>query len=640
MFKISSYALTVALLAGGGSRAAAQTCPSVISSFTGECNYDNFQGGLDASCDVTEIFPGPQTAADGCPANGNAPATTCAEPTEKFAFGCCAGTINVDLACTRPGCVEDEFLNFYQAKAHCEAEGLRLCTAAELGADACCSQGCGFDSELTWTAAADSASCDADYDPADEVAELCAYDAPVHFVEAQGTYQKDRRYFAGGGILSDGQPDHFDYDMANLMRFDTNRHGKSVIAFPQYAARFEYNIENGNGENGYPANMNLETSCGLNTIMCCYADGDEAFPDGQTTDVCYHDLHDSPQSNHIKEGWSIFDSGAQPYCVGFTWEDEDDQEELLGNILYDISIHNTLDKGYIHSVPGAPMCGCVEHMPAVEEASCRTATKSGDTEFVFKYDTIRGYVTADNFADISFAPCTNADLAAQFKSTKATDDEKALIDEHLVGVGNCATETEEYLNADQFLLQRQVDSRYITPDAGWSPLVVGEGILFQPPSDTDPEVSDTLFRNLIEAGCTSTDVNGTVVDRYCIVRRVCPSCNSDDHRDIYYQRYTELPPFGTNSSNYEMYLLDMFMNNWVSRNNTKGVDFDLFSSYEQALEGEDAWVYCNYNHGNIGFPRDCGPRGAVGNQWNSFTRGGGAANDHGWYVELPSSAAR
>jgi hypothetical protein len=474
-------------------------------------------------------------------------------------------------------------------------------------------------------------------DAATEVAELCAYDAPVHFVEAQGTYQKDRRYFAGGGIMSDGRPDHFDYDMSNLMRFDKNRHGKSVIAFPEYAARFDYNRENGSGENGYPANMNLETSCELNTVMCCFTDDSkgEAFP--ATTEVCYHDLEDSPQSNHIEEGWSIFssDGSPKPYCVGFTWEDGTAQEELLGNILYDISIHSTLNKGYIGSIPGAPMCGCVEHMPAVEEASCRTATKSGDTEFVFKYDTIRGYVTADNFADISFAPCTNADLAAQFKSTKATDDEKALIDEHLVGAGNCAHETEEYLNADQFYLQRQVDTKYIVPEPKqWSPLVVGEGIYYLPPS-IRPEEADTAFRNLIEAGCTGTDENGTVVDRYCIIRRVCPSCNSEEHRDIYYQRHTELPPFGLNSENNEMYLLDMFMNNWVNRNNTRGTDFDLYSSYEQALEGDGAWTYCNYNHGGIGFPRDCGPKGYVGSQWNSFIRSGGYANDHAWYVELP-----
>ncbi|KAL7547811.1 hypothetical protein ACHAWF_015668 [Thalassiosira exigua] len=60
-----------------------------------------------------------------------------------------------------------------------------------------------------------------------------------------------------------------------------------------------------------------------------------------------------------------------------------------------------------------------------------------------------------------------------------------------------------------------------------------------------------------------------------------------------------------------MYLLDVFMNEWV-------------------LEGKDVWIYWNYNHGGVGFPRDCGTRGTVGSQWIFFIRSGSNATNHPW----------
>jgi len=52
------------------------------------------------------------------------------------------------------------------------------------------------------------------------------------------------------------------------------------------------------------------------------------------------------------------------------------------------------------------------------------------------------------------------------------------------------------------------------------------------------------------------------------------------------------------------------------------VDFNLFSSMEDALDDSDPWTYCNYNDYGIGFPRDCGPNGRVHHQWNSVWRNG------------------
>ena len=66
-----------------------------------------------------------------------------------------------------------------------------------------------------------------------------------------------------------------------------------------------------------------------------------------------------------------------------------------------------------------------------------------------------------------------------------------------------------------------------------------------------------------------------------------------------------------------------------------GRDFDIFSTLEDARASKNPWKYCNYNDNGIGFPRDCGPLGSVGGQWNSQERGGQA--DIEFAVLLPRS---
>ena len=539
-YKISSYALTTALLTHRATRADAECTEGTIASISGiaNCNYGNFTAALNAA------------------------------------------------ACT-------------------EAEFLALLPIDE--------------------------DTSAKYTGPDFINELCDYDAPTQFVEIQGTYQKDKRYFSGGGILVDGED--WSFDSARLLRFNTNLAENSIIAWPNYAARLQYNIDNGLGTNGYPANMNLETSCELNTVMCCFTDDTKmdgasgAFP--STTDVCRHELHDSPQSNHIKEGWSVFPgSETSTYCTGFTWEDG--QEDLLGNMMYDISLHNTIEHGFVKGVPGAPMCGCVEHMPVVEEAGCRTAT-AGDVVYTFSYDGGDGF-SASNSATITYSDC-ETDLKAAYKANQKDGDDtaKALIDAHLVGAGGCEDDLIEYLNEEQFLLQGQHEDKYQTPNDKWSSIVVGEGVYFYPPL-VDPIASDTEFRNLINDDC-----RGNGDPHSCIIRRICSSCKAS-HRDIYYKRLTALPPIGTNSTAGEVYFLDSFMNHFDP--NTHGifnVDFSIYSTYEDAVSGTNEWTYCHRAH-VTGFPGYCGPSGWA-DQWNSYTvHGHGYANHHGYYVEKPATA--
>mmetsp|Transcript_32532 Transcript_32532/g.69277 ORF Transcript_32532/g.69277 Transcript_32532/m.69277 type:complete len:541 (+) Transcript_32532:256-1878(+) len=480
-----------------------------------------------------------------------------------------------------------------------------------------------------------------------QVEEICTYDAPTQFVEIQGTYQKDRRYFAGGSALVDGG--NWAVDSGQITRFAANKGSSTIIAWPEYAAREGYNVARGLATeempNGYPANMNLYAGCELNTAMCCFTDDgtDDGFAGfaangDDTTDVCHHELELSRESNFIEEGWSVFPgSETATHCVGFTWTDGDD--ELIGNMMYDISLRNTANKGYLKSVPGSPMCGCVEHMPVVEEAACRTAAKVGEATYTFTYEAALGEdaLSASNAATITYGNCAAADLKAQYV---ANGGDEALMNEHLVGAGGCEDDLEDYLNEERFLHVGQHPTKYITPDESkWSELIVGEGVYWLPP-DLEDAAADAQFRSLIEGGCKNDDGS----PRLCMVRRVCSSCSADSHRDIYYQRLTDLPPFGTNRTAGEMYIHDLFMNNWVKKtadgvfiNDMGAGDFALYSSYDDALAGDNAWTYCNYgNFDNLGFPRDCGPTGYVGNNWNSYKRSGGHANHHGFYVEKPA----
>lgn len=105
-----------------------------------------------------------------------------------------------------------------------------------------------------------------------------------------------------------------------------------------------------------------------------------------------------------------------------------------------------------------------------------------------------------------------------------------------------------------------------------------------------------------------------------IVKRLCSKCAAD-YKEIFYRRYTSVTSFP---------VYDYMKQNWKLQNNLINRDFGIFSSYTDALAKRNAWKFCNYDDPGIGFPRDCGKNGAVGGQWNSWTRGG---KDVAYYIE-------
>lgn len=121
-------------------------------------------------------------------------------------------------------------------------------------------------------------------------------------------------------------------------------------------------------------------------------------------------------------------------------------------------------------------------------------------------------------------------------------------------------------------------------------------------------MTDAEFRTQIES------TNG-------IVRRLCPQCTNPSHREIYYKRVTPIPDQSAFETSDAQNFLDLFLDNWMKEpNNELNVDFELYSTYEDARKGRNKWTYCNYDDAGVGFPRDCGPHAFTPNQWTSASR--------------------
>jgi len=469
-------------------------------------------------------------------------------------------------------------------------------------------------------------------DAATAVQELCEYDAPTQFVKIQGSYQLDQRSMNGGGDVKDGE-NTFDIDVARVKRFIDNEMDDQVIAWPEYAQKEEYNPANGYGDNGYMPNFNIDPdaekgSCKLNTAMCCFVESQFDFVDN--SDICRHDLSKSPQSNHIKSAWSVFSGDESSHCVGFTWEDGDIYK---GNTLFYTSLYQTVVNGYMGNVPGAPMCACVEQMPVVTKADCVTSTGTG-LQYTLSVDKDTGGVSASHSVAMTYGDCGGNDLKAQVKATHAGSDIETAIDEYLVG-DDCDITNAVYLNDEQLLVPSAINSLMNLDGAeyegrSWKQLF-GEGIFFLPP-DYDAAAGDAEMRADLDA-CVASE------GRQCLILRKCTSCTVESHKEIVYKRLTPWFPFQEGiSTDTTIDIVNLFTNQWRNNNNVLHVDYELYSSVQDALTGTDEWEQADYNSNNhkYGFPRNSGPTGYVGNQWNSYAWSGGHADQSAFYIEVPS----
>mmetsp|Transcript_14763 Transcript_14763/g.20910 ORF Transcript_14763/g.20910 Transcript_14763/m.20910 type:complete len:842 (-) Transcript_14763:293-2818(-) len=116
-----------------------------------------------------------------------------------------------------------------------------------------------------------------------------------------------------------------------------------------------------------------------------------------------------------------------------------------------------------------------------------------------------------------------------------------------------------------------------------------------------------------------------------IVRRMCTEC-VPPYDDLYYRRYTESPP--------DLVWIMFRDFNHDHPSNKIGVDFDIFSTLEDALRKINAWDYCDQYDPSIlkGFPAGCGPdyESRRADQWQKYDWKGNyaAGKQHtGFFIE-------
>ena len=333
--------------------------------------------------------------------------------------------------------------------------------------------------------------------------------------------------------------------------------------------------------------------CPQRAVMCCRMGEEVSSGDDQ---VCSMDVQRAAMSNYLevgpfRGGYTMFHSGTTAQCTGFAWSSDPDDftNKYRGNTLFEISL---LEGAAVDgkNVPGAPMCGCVSSMPTVTSSQCVTAKEGYRFTFSSMDEQLHVFIL------IQVVPCedTNGNeiglvdhYASLVSQDVASSAELKQLEKRIVGKDNCeaSLSQEWFLQKGTYWWDYDIDKW--TPFAGKDAYYEHFGM-----------GSKEEFVSLLDSSPNK------------IVRRICRQC-WETHRDIYYKRINPVPT--------TLDLYDNLLNNWFSVDNTLNVDFELYSSYEDALAGQNKWTFCNYDDEGVGFPRDCGPEGYIPSNWASFS---------------------
>lgn len=261
-----------------------------------------------------------------------------------------------------------------------------------------------------------------------------------------GGYQFDNNYFDGGTYLNEEyEPEKVGPEFENVYN---NIAQSRLITFPEDTVAKNFD------------------NCQAQSVMCCWvqdrqandnngncADNDCKNADpADNTNVCYMDLDKAAASNHVEGGYGIYsrtdDEGAV-HCHGFAWEAGEDTTDYRyrGNLLFYVSMYDHMsERGYVREVPGAPMCGCLEKMPVVEESDC-TEFKSVTETYTFIFRPNRNSKSAKiSNVDIEYQACTNNELEDRFAEIEDKNDgAQEIFEEHIVGQGNCNDAFDDWL---------------------------------------------------------------------------------------------------------------------------------------------------------------------------------------------------
>jgi len=448
-----------------------------------------------------------------------------------------------------------------------------------------------------------------------KVEELCAtatndaHDSFLKFSDiASAGYQFDREFMNGGSSWNN----EFNPDLSRIQRVIDNKKG---ISFPEKLYNFK---------------LGADGNCASNAVMCCWTSDSSDAGDGSctdsagcqdaepvdNTDVCYVNITDSPLASHTKEGMVAYpgDSEGNVNCRGFTWTDDDSSGLYKGNMLFEVAMrYGLMDNGYTRSVPHAPMCACVEQMPVVSKSDCVGVEPTHIWSFAPDADS--GLLNLwQSGVDLAYNDCGGKDLAAYY-----ADIHKKSISHRITG--ECASAEKSFFAKQGYVTESGVE---------WVK-VAGKGSFAEPKNTMHTE-------QLLGGTHTSysrSDFEALWAKSTQVLMRHCKYCKST-HRYTYLKRNDQngLPP--------NVDLLKIVKDEWKQyENNTAKVDFNLYSTFDDALQEKMPWKTINSDYYDIGFARDSGPDGYVYDQWNVWDKP--LHNKHygqrsvAFYVAMPAS---
>merc|ERR1712157_431536 len=247
------------------------------------------------------------------------------------------------------------------------------------------------------------------------------------------------------------------------------------------------------------------------------------------------------------------------------------------------------DNGYTRSVPHAPMCACVEQMPVVSNADCRDISKISHSFFLTSVEESGSRSIVYNGPRIQFGDCDGKDLATHYESVHSKISTNPV-------KGGCADVESRFLLGKGYA--KQQDVKWIQ--------VAGKGAHSDPTFSLQVHDGQTSHSSMTREEFKELWEKSTKV----LLRR-CDTCNPL-HRQIYYKRHDE----GELPSNVD--ILHDFKEHWTAyENNVWQEDFDLYSSYSNAIKDKHAWKAVDMNStAGIGCCGNSGPISASENQWN------------------------
>lgn len=382
--------------------------------------------------------------------------------------------------------------------------------------------------------------------------------------------------------------------------------------------------------------------CDSNAVMCCWPKDRQAADNNgncnrntysencvdkdpaDNTNLCFVDMEKGTFASGFNSGGLVEfpgdgDNGEGAiHCHGYAWANDeyDPISRYRANNLFYVSMYDHMhQRGYVENIPGAPMCGCVEKMPIATRSDCTQVDLTEDFTVTFDGTSIEAKMTK---VEVDFNACQgkggrNNDLYAYHWRLY----EEGKVDRHQFGkVGRVLTDDHrcEYAREAE-LAKKGLKYGYNYDKDNWTQVAGNAGM-----STGQPALGENAFKRAYEQST------------HKIIHRSCGDCESPDHKHVYHRRFTDVPE--------DFDLLNHLMNgrNDAGGRSVWGVDFQLYSTYEDAVSDVNRWSCPNnsFNYGAI-FDGECSPSGdRRRNQWLRFVDPHGSpVRNVGIYVDKP-----